>query len=180
MSDALLKILEIIIACWERIVPWVVLPAEEIGFIRRLGKPGDDLHPGFNWKAPVISVAETANAQEGVYVLEPQSLRTKDGAEVIVRVSVTFRVVDARKFHLEAWGALGNIRDLVAGELGEAVRGSDAEDLWSGAAVKLALKTSRVHASDWGVKIVRLRCQDATKSRSLRRWNTNTTSSGQE
>ncbi len=147
--------------------------------MRRLGKPARSLRPGLNWKWPLLETAEQVNAQEGVYVIDPQSLRTSDGVEVVVRVSVTFRVVDARLFHLEAWGALNNIRDLVAGEVGEAVRASTAEALWTGAAVKAALKSSRTHASDWGIKIVRLRCQDAAKSRSVRLWNTNTTADGQ-
>lgn len=180
MIEALSKIIDLIIAFWSALRFWEVLPAEEIGFIRRLGKPARSLRPGFNWKCPILEGAETANAQEGVYPLDPQSLRTKDNIEVVLRVSVTFKVIDARKFHLEAWGALNNIKDLVAGEVGEAVRQSTAADLWSGLAVKRALKNSREYAKAWGIKIVRLRCQDATKGRSIRLWNTNTNAGGQD
>jgi regulator of protease activity HflC (stomatin/prohibitin superfamily) len=177
--EALSKIIDLIISFWAALRFWEILPAEEIGFVRRLGKPARSLRPGFNWKCPIIEGAETANAQEGVYVLDPQSLRTSDGLEVVVRVSVTFKVIDARKFHLEAWGALNNIRDLVAGEVGEAVRARSADELWQGTAVGAALKSSRKHANDWGIKIVRLRCQDAARGRSIRLWNTNTTADGQ-
>lgn len=179
MTEAFSKILDLIVAFWAAIRCWEILPAEEKGFVRRLGKPARSLRPGFNWRWPLIEVAHAINAQEGVYVLDPQSLRTADGVEAVLRVSVTFRVIDARKFHLEAWGALDNIRDLVAGEVGEAVRAAPAAALWDGSAVKAALKSSRAHASEWGIKIVRLRCQDATKGRSLRLWNTNTTADGQ-
>jgi regulator of protease activity HflC (stomatin/prohibitin superfamily) len=180
MIEALSKIIDLIIAFWSALRFWEVLPTEEIGFIRRLGKPARSLRPGFNWKCPILEGAETANAQEGVYTLDPQSLRTSDGVEVVVRVSVTFKVIDARKFHLEAWGALNNIKDLVAGEIGEAVREATAEDLWTGVAVKSALKSARLHANCWGIKLVRLRCQDAAKGRSIRLWNTNTNATGQE
>lgn len=179
MTEALSKILDLIVAFWALIRPWHILPQEELGFIRHMGKPGRDLSPGYNWKCPLLETAETANGQEGVYVLDPQSLRTVDGVEIVMRVSVTFKVVDVRKFHLEAWGALDNIRDLVAGEVGEAVRSATAEALWQGAAVRQALKSSRDHARDWGIKIIRLRCQDATKGRSLRLWQTTTTADGQ-
>lgn len=180
MTEAFSKILDLIVAFWAAIRCWEILPAEDIGFIRRFGRPVRDLHVGWNRKWPLIESADTVNAQEGVYVLDPQSLRTLDGVEVVVRVSVTFKVQDARKFHLEAWGALTNIRDLVAGEVGEAVRAASADALWSGAAVKTALKTSREYARAWGVKIVRLRCQDAAKGRSIRLWNTNTSATGQD
>lgn len=179
MTEAFSKILEFIVAWWTALRFWDVLPAEEIGFIRRLGKPARDMHPGLNWRLPVIESAETVNGQEGVYMLDPQSLRTSDGVDMVVRCSVTFRVVDARKFHLEAWGALNNIRDLVAGEVGEAMRLSTAPQVHAGAAIAVALKSARAKARRWGLQVVRIRCVDSTKSRSIRLWNTNTTADGQ-
>jgi regulator of protease activity HflC (stomatin/prohibitin superfamily) len=179
MTEAFSKIVELLIAWWTALRFWDVLPAEEAGFIRRLGKAGRSMRPGLNWRCPIIESAETVNAQEGVYCIDPQSLRTKDDVGLVMRLSVTFRVTDVRKFHLEAWGALNNIRDLVAGELGEAVRESSAEEVYSGAAIALALKRSRRQARKWGITIVRLRCLDAAKSRSIRLWNTNTSADGQ-
>lgn len=179
MTEAFSKILDLIIACWSALKFWEILDVEEVGFIRRLGKPARDLKPGWNWRWPIIESGLTENAQEGVYVLDPQSLRTADGIELVLRSSVTFRVIDIRKYHLEAWGALNNIRDLVAGEVGEAVRVATAVDVFEGKAMKVALKSSREHAKEWGIKIVRLRCIDCTKGRSHRLWQTQTTAGGQ-
>ncbi len=95
MTEAFSKILDLIVAFWAAIRCWEILPAEEIGFVRRFGKPARALKIGWNWRWPLIEGAESVNGQEGVYVLDPQSLRTSDGIEVVVRVSVTFRVVDA-------------------------------------------------------------------------------------
>ncbi len=179
MTEAFSKIIEFIVAWWTALRFWDVLPSEEIGFIRRLGKPARDMHPGINWRWPVLESAETVNGQEGVYMIDPQSLRTSDGVDMVVRCSVTFRVVCARKFHLEAWGALNNIRDLVAGEVGEALRVSTSVEVYDGIALAKALKSARAKARRWGLTVVRLRCVDATKSRSIRLWNTNTTADGQ-
>lgn len=179
MSEAFSKILDFLAAWWRALIFWEILDVEERGFVRRLGKPARDLKPGLNLKWPLLEKACTINAQEGVYVLDPQSLRTRDGVDIVIRVSVTFRVVNARKFYLEAWGALENIRDLVAGEVGEAVRKSSAEDVYGAAALKLALTNARRRAADWGVAIVRLRCLDAAKGRSLRLWQTQTTATGE-
>lgn len=179
MTEAFSKILEFIVAWWTAIRFWDVLPYEEIGFIRRLGLPARDMHPGMNWRWPIIERAETTNAQEGVYMLDPQSLRTSDGVDMVVRCSVTFRVVDARKFHTAAWGALDNIRDLVAGEVGEALRVSSSADVYDGKAIARATKSARAKARCWGMQVVRIRCVDSTKSRSIRLWNTNSTADGQ-
>lgn len=179
MSEAFLKILEFIAAWWHALRFWEILDVEERGFIRRFGKPARDLKPGLNWKWPLIERACSENAQEGVYVLDSQSLRTFDGVDLVLRVSVTFKITDIRKYYLEAWGALNNIRDLVAGEIGEAVRQCDADSVYDGAALKLALKRSRAYAREWGISLVRLRCIDAARARSYRLWQTQTNTSGQ-
>ncbi len=179
MTEAFSKILEFIVSWWTALRFWDVLPAEEIGFIRRIGKPVRNMTPGLNWRWPIIESAESVNGQEGVYMLDPQSLRTSDGVDMVIRCSVTFKVADARKFHLEAWGALNNIRDLVAGEVGEALRVSTTADVYEGRAIATALKSARTKARRWGMTVVRIRCVDAAKSRSIRLWNTNTTADGQ-
>jgi regulator of protease activity HflC (stomatin/prohibitin superfamily) len=175
MSEAFLKILELLLAWWHALRFWEILDVEERGFVRRFGKPARDLKPGFNLKWPLLESSCTENAQEGVYVLDPQSLRTSDGVELVLRCSVTFRIVDMRKYYLEAWGALNNIRDLVAGEVGEAVRKAAANDVYSGKTLKAAEKSSRKYAKEWGILIVRLRSIDSAKGRSMRLWQTQTT-----
>jgi regulator of protease activity HflC (stomatin/prohibitin superfamily) len=179
LTEAFSKIVELLVAWWHAIRFWEILDVEEVGFVRRLGKPHRMLKPGLNWRWPVIEKASTENAQEGNYVLDPQSLRTKDGVDIILRVSVTFKVINVQHYFLQAWGALNNIRDLVAGEVGEAVRESTAEAVYSGAALQLALKRSRKHAKKWGIGVIRLRCIDAARGRSYRLWNTNTSATGQ-
>lgn len=180
MIDALMKLVELLMSWWHALTPWAVLPQEEVGFVRRLGKYARKMKAGTNLKWPIIEKAETVSAQESVYTLDPQSLRTSDAVELVLRASVTFRVVDARKFHLEAWGALGNIKELVAGEIGEAVRKATAADVFSGAALKLALASAREQSTKWGIKIVRIRCSDLTRTRSLRLWQTQTTAAGED
>ncbi len=179
VTEAFSKILEFIVAWWHALRCWEILDAEESGFVRRFGQPVRDLSPGFNWKIPVLESTCCENAQEGVYVLDPQSLRTVDGVELVLRVSVTFRIADIRRYYLEAWGALGNIRDLVAGEVGEAVRNVPAADVFDGKALRLALKCARRYAKAWGIEIVRLRCIDCARGRSYRLWQTQTATGGQ-
>ncbi len=179
MTEAFLKILEFLAAWWHALRFWEILDVEELGFVRRFGKPVRDLKPGLNLKWPVLESTCTENAQEGVYDLDPQSLRTADGIELVLRVSVTFKIDDIQAYYLEAWGALNNIRDLVAGEVGEAVSKSTAADVYDGKALKLAEKKSRAYAKGWGIAIVRLRRIDSARGRSLRLWQTQTQTGGQ-
>lgn len=180
MIDALMKLIELLQAWWHALTFWTILDQENVGFVRRLGKYRRKLKPGWNWRWPIIEKAETIPAGESVSMLDPQSLRTADAVELVIRASVTFKVVNAARFHLEAWGALGNIKDLVAGELGEAVRKAKAEDVYSGLALKRALASAREQATKWGIKIVRIRCSDLARTRSLRLWQTQTTAQGEE
>lgn len=179
MTEALLKLIDLVIAWWHALTFWHVLPAEDIGFVRRFGKYARPLKPGLNLRWPIVESAETCCGQEGIYVLDPQSLRTADDVTLVLRASVTFKITDARRYHLEAWGALENIRDLVAGELGDVVRASDAADVYSGKAVAKALTRARTQARKWGIQLIRVRCADLSKSRSLRLWQTQTTAEGQ-
>ena len=180
MTELIGKLIDLIVGCWRALWPWPILPAEEIGFVRRLGRYHRDMQVGVNWKWPLFDKAETVESQEGIYILDPQSLRTADGRDLVLRISVTFRVSDARKFHLKAWGALSNLRDLVAGEVGEAVRCATGAEVFDGIAMAVALKSARSQAASWGIRIVRLRCCDLCPARSIRRWNTNSTSHGEE
>ncbi len=180
MTEAFLKLVDLVIAWWHALTCWTILQQEDVGFIRRFGKFARKLHPGFNWRWPLIEKAEAICGQDTVYTLDPQSLRTVDGVELVVRASVMFRVVDAKRFHLEAWGALGNIRELVAGEISAAVRAALVADVHSGVALKAALIGAREQATKWGIKIIRIRYPDLTKTRSLRLWQTQTTAAGED
>jgi regulator of protease activity HflC (stomatin/prohibitin superfamily) len=165
---------------WRLLLPWVVLDAEQVGFVRRLGVPHRTLKPGLTWKMPLLEHAEVEDSRCYVYILDPQSLRTADGEQVVLRISVCTRVVDARKYFLEVYDGRSNVQDVACGELAEAVQGASADDVLSGAVLAPVLRRVRAQARRWGMRVDSVKFVDATRARSLRLWQSNFTSAGQD
>ena len=55
------QILSFLLQSWRFLVCWAVLDQEQLGFVRRLGRPNRKMKPGWNWKWPVIEQAETGS-----------------------------------------------------------------------------------------------------------------------
>lgn len=174
------QILQFIAQFWRALIPWVVLNAEQVGFIRHLGIPRRQLKPGLTWKWPVIQTAEVEDGRAYPQILDPQSLRTLDGVQVVVRISVTCRVVDAQKYFLNVYDGRSNIQDAAGGELSDVVQSNTAEDVQSGAVLKPILKRVRAVAAKWGMRVDAVKFIDASESTSYRLWQSQLTSSGQE
>jgi regulator of protease activity HflC (stomatin/prohibitin superfamily) len=148
---------------------WSVMKTEHAGFIRRFGVPVRDMHPGLNWLWPFnIETTSTVDMRLWADVLPAQSLRTSDGVEFVVRLMVSYRVVDPRTFVLKVFDATNNVQDIAAGALGAALGRACATDVDSGKVlrkVRAALTTSGKH---WGVAIERVQFADCTRASSYR------------
>lgn len=158
---------------------WVVVDQEQVGFIRRLGKHGRELTPGLHWKWPLLERAELEDGRPYVYLLDPQSLTTADGAMVVVRLTVTVTVVDVRRYFAAVYDGRQNVQDVAAGELGEAVRAAELSAVQGDAVIKRVAKRLRAAAKDWGMSVSDVRFVDCARARSYRLWQTQTTGAGQ-
>lgn len=165
---------------WRLLLPWVVLDSEQVGFLRWLGVPTRTLKPGFTLKWPLLHAAEVEDGRSYVYILDPQSVRTRDGVQVVVRISVCTRVVDAKRYFLEVYDGRTNVQDVACGELADAIQGASAEDVMSGRVLTSVLRKVRVCARRWGMRIESIKFVDASESTSVRLWQSNFTSAGQE
>lgn len=174
------QLLDFLLQFWVYLRWWDVLDQENVGVIRRLGVLVRDMRPGVNWRWPVIESAVMFNAQWGTYVLDPQSLRTKDGITLVLRLKIGCQVTDARAHALGMFDAANNLQDVAAGELGEAVRQSDASDVYSERVLKQVTRRVKAQAKRWGLDVGDVQFLDCAPARSLRLWQTQTTSAGQE
>jgi len=165
---------------WRQLLPWYVLDAEQVGFIRRLGQPIRAAEPGMHWKWPAIEVLEAESSCEWTLVCDPQSLTTKDGVEVVVRATVRCYVFDARSYLLNVHDGRQNVQDIVAGEVGWLVPRRQARDVLSGAVMPDLVKRAAKASRPWGIHIETIRFIDAASAPSFRMWSNNITSAGQE
>lgn len=148
---------------------WAVLPSEYAGFVRRFGVPVRDLKPGLNFVLPFnIETTTSVDMRQWSDVLPPQSLRTKDGTDVVVRLMVSYRVRDPRTFVLEVFDATNNIQDLAMGTLGSAVTKATARDVFSGAVLEKVRDRITRAAAKWGIEVLKVQPADTTAAPSYR------------
>lgn len=162
LFDFVLSILD-----WFRF--WSVMPVEHAGFVRRFGVPVRDLEPGLNFILPFnIETTSTVEMRQWSDVLPPQSLRTKDGVAMVVRLMVAYRVSDPRTFVLEVFDATNNIQDLAMGSLGSAVVRAKASEVYSGAVLEKVRDRVTRAAKKWGMEVLKVQLTDAAEAPSYR------------
>lgn len=174
------QILSFLLESWRFLICWAILDQEQLGFIRRVGRPHRKMKPGWNWKWPVFERAETEDGRAYAYILDPQSLQTGDGRAVVLRLSVTCRVMNIRRYVLSVYDGRSNVQDVAAGELGDVVAASDLGEVLSGEILPEVLRRVRAVARKWGMRVDSVKFVDAAQTRSLRLWQSTFTSTGQD
>lgn len=165
---------------WRQLAFWAVLDAEQVGFIRRVGVPVREMSSGWNWKWPVLESAEVEDARDYCVVTDPQSLVCKDGVAVVVRLTATCNVFDARRYLLEVCDGRTNIQDLLVGELAWLVQRRSSDVVLSGKMIPDLERRAAKVARKWGINVSRAAILDASRARSVRLWQSTLTSTGQE
>lgn len=174
------QILNFLAQFWRQLLFWAVLNSEQVGFIRRNGVPHRDMVPGLNWKWPVIEGPETEDGREYCVCTDPQSLICKDGVAVVMRLTATCSVFDARRYLLEVCDGRTNIQDLLVGELSWLVQRRPSSIVLSGRMMGELERRAAKAARKWGIQVDSVRVLDAARARSVRLWQSTLTSSGQE
>ncbi len=148
---------------------WRVCPAEYAGFVRRFGVPKRDLHPGFNWVWPFgVESATLVDMRLWADVLPAQSLRTKDGVDLVIKLMVSHRVKDPRVHTLAVFDANNNIQDVAAGQLGTIVARSTIAEVDSGAVIRKVRAAVVTAAHQWGLTINKVQFVDCSRAPSFR------------
>jgi regulator of protease activity HflC (stomatin/prohibitin superfamily) len=174
------QILAFLLDFWRFLACWAILDAEQLGFIRRLGVPRRKMKSGWNWKWPVIEEAAIEDGRAYAYILDPQSLQTGDGKAVVLRLSVTCRVVNVKRYVLSVYDGRSNVQDVAAGELGDVVAASDLGEVLSGEILPEVLRRVRAVARKWGMRVDSVKFVDAAQTRSLRLWQSTFQTTGQD
>lgn len=169
---------------WRQLLPWYVLDSEQVGFVRRLGVPVSKAKrprsPGLHFKWPAIETLEVEDGRDYPYMLDPQSITSQDGTELVVRLSLTCRVVNAESYFLKVSDGRANIQDVACGELCYVAQRSLARDILSGEVLDTVLLRVQKVARRWGMRVDAIKFVDDSKAPSMRLWQTSFTSAGQD
>ena len=176
------QILSFLLEFWRALIPWTIRDTAtgQIGFLVFLGKPSRKLKPGWNWKCPLLHEVVLEDGRAYSYILDPQSLQTGDGKAVVLRLSVTCRVTNVRRYVGSVYDGRSNVQDVASGELGDIVAASDAGEVLSGEVLPEVLKRVRRVAKKWGMTVDSVKFVDAAQTRSLRLWQSTFASAGQD
>lgn len=174
------KVIELVKAFWRWLTICVVIEQEQLAFIRRWGTHHRELQPGLRWKWPIAEVVELEDSRDYPYVLDPQSLVTKDNVDVVLKLGLTVRVIDPRKYYAGVYDGRANIQDIASGALGDYVREATYEEVRGKKVLQQVSRTVRVSANKWGMEVSDVRFIDCVKAPSFRLWNTQTASAGQD
>jgi len=148
---------------------WTVCKAEDAGFIRRFGQPVRKMRPGLNFLWPfAIETSTHVDMRLWADVLPAQSLRTKDGVDLVLRLMVSYHVAEPERFVLNVFDPTNNVQDVAAGALGSAVSKATAEEVYSGAVLRRVRSAVTSAAKRWGVAVDKVQFTDITPATSFR------------
>jgi regulator of protease activity HflC (stomatin/prohibitin superfamily) len=162
------KLIDLLVSVLHWFRFWAICGAEHEGCVTRFGHPVRDLKPGLNFIWPFVEDAVKADVRVWADVLPAQSLRTKDGVTMVVRLMVSHAVVDARTFAFKVFDANNNIQDVAAGELGSAVMAATAAEVYDGTVLKKVRRKVVTAAKAWGLEIHNVRFVDAVEAPAVR------------
>lgn len=169
MNELFTKLFDLLLAAWSLLVPWTILTDDACGLVRRLGVTNRVLTRGWNWKWPVIEQAlEVCSALDSI-ALREQSLTTRDGTQVTLRVVITYRVIDPVKWIVEVDNPETVLNDAGCLAASELVPELDAAEVLQGTEFvsKLARRV-RARAKRWGVEIDGVGLADRTAAPTVR------------
>lgn len=92
------KLIEIAVASWDRLAPFVILMPFEGGGAIRLGKYHRTLGPGFHWKWPLLERVWEVTTCETTWHSVSQPLTTKDDVQVSLTTVVRYSISDVRPY----------------------------------------------------------------------------------
>lgn len=162
------KLIDVLVSVIHWFKFWAVCGRQYRGVVCRFDHPVRVLKPGFNWKWPIIERASLADVRVWADVLPAQSLRTRDGVTMVVRLMVSHEVVDPETFLFKVYDANNNIQDVAAGQLGSAVMVATAAEVYDGTVLRKVRRKVVAAAKAWGLEIHNVQFVDCVEAPAAR------------
>jgi len=141
----------------------------ERAIILQFGKFRREVGPGFWFHLPFcIDRVITENVCFRTQDINTQTLTTRDGDNVTVKVVVAYRVSDIKKFLLEIDSAKEAIEDSLYGSIGELVRHSTFDEMKGGEWHVDLQKKIRHTCQRFGIRIYKVRFSDFARMPAFR------------
>lgn len=152
------KLLEFIMQFLEDILPFKVINQWEKGVYLRFGKYLKNVEPGLIFKLPFTDKVWHSPVITQTIHLQPQTLTTLDGKDVVLKAIVRYHVDDVKEFLLNVMHASDVLVDTTQGVIRDTVEGYNWEDLYN---ISEYLESQVQDIVDnWGIKIEKITLTD--------------------
>src|SRR6185312_6895695 len=163
------KIIEVILQFLDLFCFWFINADYEGSLVLRFGIFNRIAKRGFNWKYPFnIEKVLSTNIAIRTLRVEPQSIMTVDGKEIIISAVITYKVEDIKLFLIDVEGDKEVLDDSTFGIISEFVRSKTLTELIEINIANEISKKTRIVAKKYGVNVISVQLRDFTKSRSIR------------
>lgn len=147
-----------------------ILDPYERGVRLRGGAFHADLAEGkAHWKIPVWDSILSQNIATTTMSVDPQSITTKDGKNVVVSCIIKYKVQNVRRFLLEVDDAVDAISDVTMGVVFDVISDMTWEEIMDSDISETVTEEVRRDAlSDWGISVKKVTITDLAQIRSIR------------
>lgn len=152
------KLIEFAIQFLEDILPIKLVNEWEKGVFLRFGKYLKVVEPGLKFKIPFVDkIWQTPVITQTIH-LNPQSLTTLDGKDVVLKAIVRYHVDDVKEFLLNVMHASDVLVDTTQGVIRDTIEEYNWEDLYN---ISEYLENQVQDIVDnWGIKIEKITLTD--------------------
>lgn len=162
------KLIEVILSVWDKLIFFTFVKQYQQGAYLRYGKLRKILDPGFHWKWPIVDEIDCYHVLTTAMNLEPQSLTTKDGFEIVVKGVIKYRIEDLTKFFTDVYDAVDAIADVSMGIIKNVIAKKTWDECKEESLDNEITKKVRAEAKKWGIAVEAVTLSDLSRMRSYR------------
>lgn len=163
------RLWEIIQACFQALIPFVVLYPFERGLLIRLGKFKRELGPGLHWCFPLhIDTVMHEHITVRTEHLAGLATTTADGKSIGFDAIVTYRITNLEKALLEVTELKDVVADTCTGIIGTTLAEADWAAIWHGEVLENLTAVCRKRGWKYGVEIVAVQLAGVALVRNFR------------
>lgn len=160
------KLIEFLIKLGKDVLLWVVIEEWNEAVLLRFGKFVKVLKPGIHFKIPFFdSVWETETITQSID-MNPQSITTADGKNIVVKAIIRFSVVDTKTYVMSIMKPHDVLVDTTQGMIREIIEDTRWYDL-VGIDKQLTTEVGKFMRR-WGIKVERVTLTDLAEIPSYR------------
>jgi regulator of protease activity HflC (stomatin/prohibitin superfamily) len=163
------KLIDLIAQFGRKLLPFTVVDPSKRAVVARLGKEHRQLDSGFHWLWPFgIEEAYYMSMATRIDELQPQSLVTKDGKNVVAGIIITYRVHDISKAIFSVWDAFTAATDACQATFAQAVLSNNFDYLRTPEFADELTKACRKQGFVYGFEIDKVRISELAPVRTYR------------